>query len=362
MADVELAHVEVTLDRAVALRDVSVRIGAGVFAAVVGPSGSGKSTLLRAIAGLVPLTAGVVSIDGDDMSGIRPNHRDIAMVFQNPALLPNRSVRRNVAFPLELRHEDVEEIRRRVDAEARAMRIEGLLLKQPAELSQGEEQLVQITRSLVRVPRVLLLDEPFASLDPQLTVHMRGEIGMLQAGYGVTTVMATNDPDDAMALADLLIVVDGGRVVQAGAPNEVWSAPSTLGAAISTGPMALLDVSVERTDDGYVLAAGGRPDGDDPASRFAHRVHSPTFADRVGEQMILGVRPGNATLDPRGPIRARVDRLMPGQPATVWCRSGGQPLTAVLEPGEPAPARGDVVALRIDRAVVFDRLTELAVA
>ncbi|MEO1059546.1 MAG: ABC transporter ATP-binding protein, partial [Actinomycetota bacterium] len=208
MADVELAHVEVTLDRNVVLRDVSVRIGAGVFAAVVGPSGSGKSTLLRAIAGLVPLTAGVVSIDGDDMSGIRPNHRDIAMVFQNPALLPNRSVRRNVAFPLELRQEDVEEIRRRVDAEARAMRIEGLLLKQPAELSQGEEQLVQIARSLVRVPRVLLLDEPFASLDPRLTVHMRGEIGTLQAGYGVTTVMATNDPDDAMALADLLIVVE----------------------------------------------------------------------------------------------------------------------------------------------------------
>ncbi len=361
MAEVELAHVDVTIDRSAVLHDVNLHIGAGAFAAVVGPSGSGKSTLLRTVAGLVPVTAGTVSIDGDDMSDVRPNHRDIAMVFQNPALLPNRNVRRNVAFPLELRHEEIEEIRRRVDAEARAMRIEGLLLKRPDELSQGEEQLVQIARSLVRVPRVLLLDEPFASLDPGLTVHMRREIGTLQAGYGVTTVMATNDPDDAMALADLLIVVERGRVVQAGPPADVWGAPSSLGAAISTGPMAVLDVTVERTDDGYVLAAGERA-GDNPASRFEHRVHSPTFADRVGDQMILGVRPGHAVIDARGPISARVDRLVPGQPMTAWCSSGGQRFAAALEPGAPAPARGDVVTLRIDHAVVFDRLTELAVA
>ncbi|MEM8619296.1 MAG: ABC transporter ATP-binding protein [Actinomycetota bacterium] len=359
MAEVDLDGVGVSINRTAVLRDVTAHVGGGQFAAVVGPSGSGKSTLLRAIAGLVPIRTGVVSIGGDDMAGTTANHRDIAMVFQNPALLPNRNVRRNVAFPLELRHEAVEEIRQRVDAEARAMRIEGLLLKQPDELSQGEEQLVQIARALVRVPRVLLLDEPFASLDPGLTVHMRREIGTLQAGYGVTTVMATNDPDDAMTLADWLIVVERGSVVQSGVPGDVWLAPATLGAATSTGPLAVIEVTVARRDQGLVLTAGAV--SGDPSTRFEHGVAAPTFADRVDDRMILGVRPAHAVLDARGAVRAVVDRVIPGQPLTVWCRCGGQALTAMLEPGVAPPERGDTVGVRIDHAVVFDRLTELAV-
>ncbi len=361
MSDVELDGVSVTVDRTPVLHDISLRIDEGAFAAVVGPSGSGKSTLLRAIAGLVPTTTGTLRFDGADMAKTRPNERDIAMVFQKPALLPHRNVQRNVAFPLEVRHETIEEIRRRVDAEARAMRIEGLLLKQPDELSQGEEQLVQIARSLVRVPRVLLLDEPFSALDPALTEHMRTEIGMLQAGYGVTTVMATNDPDDAMALADVLIVIDAGRVVQLAPPNDVWRHPATLGAAISTGQIWTLDVTVERDDDGFVLVAGAGG-SDDPAARLVHRVQAPTFADRVGDLMLLGVRPGDVVIDPQGPIAARVDRVVPGHPFTVWCHSGGQRIVGIIAPGTEPPARGDVINLRIDHAVVFDRLTEYAVA
>ena len=359
MAEVDLDGVGVSINRTTMLRDVTAHVGGGQFAAVVGPSGSGKSTVLRAIAGLVPISTGVVSIGGDDMAGIATNHRDLAMVFQNPALFPNRSVRRNVAFPLELRHEAVDEIRQRVDAEARAMRIEGLLLKRPDELSQGEEQLVQIVRAFVRVPRVLLLDEPFASLDPGLTVHMRKEIGTLQAGYGITTVMATNDPDDAMTLADWLIVVEGGTVVQSGTPSDVWLTPATLGAAISTGPLAIIEVTVARRDHGLVLTAGAV--SDDPSTSFTHRVAAPTFADRTGDRMILGVRPAHAVIDARGPVRAVVDRVLPGQPLTLWCRCGGQSLTATLEPGVAAPARGQVVGVRIEHVVVFDRLTELAI-
>ena len=361
MSDVELDGVSVTIDRTPVLHDISLRIEQGAFAAVVGPSGSGKSTLLRTIAGLVPTTSGVLRLDGQDVAKTLPNERDMAMVFQKPALLPHRNVQRNVAFPLELRREAIEEIRRRVDAEARAMRIEGLLLKKPDELSQGEEQLVQIARSLVRVPRVLLLDEPFSALDPGLTGHMRREIGVLQAGYGVTTVLASNDPEDAMALADVLIVLDGGRLVQFGPPNDVWRHPVTLGAAISAGQIWTLDVTVGRADGAFVLIAGEERAAD-PTARFVHRVHSPTFADRIGDLMLLGVRPGDVVIDPDGPVPARVDRIVPGQPTSAWCRAGGQVLVASITPGADLPERGDVINVRIDHAVIFDPLTGYAVA
>ena len=175
MASVSLSDLSVELGRRSILDRISLDIGDGTFAAVVGPSGVGKSTVLRAIAGLVVPVSGSILFDGVDMTRVKPAARDVGMVFQTPALLPNRNVRRNVEFPLELRGETAETMRDRVTAEARAMHIEHLLRRDPAHLSRGEQQLVQIARTMVRSPKVLLLDEPFAPLDEHLRSAMRAD-------------------------------------------------------------------------------------------------------------------------------------------------------------------------------------------
>ncbi len=168
MATVELDRVSLRTGGEWRLDDISVALSDGAFVGLVGGSGSGKTTLLRTIAGLERPTSGTIRIDGDDVTRSAPSERDVAMVFQQPALLGHLSVRRNVSFPLDVRRRDAEEIRRRVDAEVRALHIEELLTRRPNELSHGEQQMVQVARALVRVPRVLLLDEPFAALDEPL--------------------------------------------------------------------------------------------------------------------------------------------------------------------------------------------------
>lgn len=241
-----------------ALGGVDLDVGDGELMAVVGVSGSGKTTLLRVIAGLDPVASGSVLMDGRDVTDLDPGSRDVAMVFQFPHLLPHRNVGRNVAFPLEVRRQTVDEIRTRVGAEARALHIETLLERSPNELAAGEAQLVQIARALVRVPRVLLLDEPLARLDAHVRERMRRELRMLQRGYGVTTVLATNDPVEAMAMSDRLAVLDAGRVVQVGPPLEVYRSPVSLLVARLTGPLAITVLEVE----GRRVVRAERPDGE----------------------------------------------------------------------------------------------------
>lgn len=240
------------------LRGVDLDVGDGEMVVVVGASGAGKTTLLRVVAGLDPVAAGSVLMDGADVTAADPGTRDVAMVFQYPRLLPDRNVGRNVAFPLEVRQQTAEEIRTRVGAEARALHIEALLERSPEHLSVGEAQLVQIARALVRVPAVLLLDEPLARLDAQVRERMRRELRMLQQGYGVTTLVTTNDWREAMALSDRLVVLDEGRVVQTGAPMDVYREPVSLVAAHLTGPVAT--TVLQR--DGRRVVRVERPDGE----------------------------------------------------------------------------------------------------
>ena len=265
MASVTLGDVVVTFpgggrrgggEASPALQGVDLAVLDGEMMAVVGRSGAGKTTLLRAIAGLDQVTGGAVLMDGVDVTASEPGERDVAMVFQFPHLLPHRNVGRNVAFPLEVRHQTLEEIRARVGAEARALHIESLLERSPRDLAAGEAQLVQIARALVRVPRVLLLDEPLARLDARVRERMRRELRMLQQGYGVTTIFTTNDPTEAMAMSDRLVVLDAGRVEQVGTPIDVYREPVSLLAAQLTGP--LTTTTVERA--GRRAVRGVRPD------------------------------------------------------------------------------------------------------
>ncbi len=177
MAAIDLDHVSVRSGRTARLDDVSMTIDDGALVAVVGGSGSGKTSLLRAVAGLDLIERGLLRFDGRDVTRMTPGDRDVSMVFQSPALLGHLSARRNVSFPLDVRQVASEEIRQRVDAEVRALRIEGLMGRHPSTLSVGEQQMVQIARALVRVPAVLLLDEPFASLDDQSAAPNEGGTG-----------------------------------------------------------------------------------------------------------------------------------------------------------------------------------------
>ncbi|MDP9463535.1 MAG: ABC transporter ATP-binding protein, partial [Actinomycetota bacterium] len=225
MSTVELEHVTVRCSGTTLLDDVNLAVADGELIGVIGASGAGKTTLLRAIAGLEPLAAGSIRIGGVDVTDATPAARDVSMVFQTPVLIPHRDVQGNIAFPLEIRHQRAAEIATRVAAETRALHIEALLARSPRELSAGEAQLVQVARALVRMPSLLLLDEPLARLDAALTQHMRLELRSLQQGYGVTTLLATNDPVEAMALPDRLVVVEAGHVVQVGPPIEVYERP-----------------------------------------------------------------------------------------------------------------------------------------
>ena len=345
MAAVTLRGLSVVRDRRPILDDVSLAVDDGAFFAVVGPSGVGKSTLLRAIAGLTAPSAGSVHFDGVDVTATRVADRDVGMVFQTPALLPKRNVQRNVQFPLELRRETADAIRDRVGAEVRAMQIEHLLRRRPSELSRGEQQLVQIARTMVRAPRVLLLDEPFAPLDAHRRSRMRAEIRMLQQGYDVTTVMATNDPIDALSLASVIVVLDGSpaRVVQVGTPADVHARPESIQVAATTGSLWTLPVRVEADVDGFWLVADG-------AVRL--RSWAPALRDRVGRDITLGVRTAGLVRHPSGEATATLVRVVPGPSGTLTCTWGGRTITAT---GTADPSTvGASIRLRVVDPAIFD--------
>ncbi len=355
MASIELAGVGLRTGSVSRLDDISLEVSSGDFVGVVGGSGSGKSTLLRAIAGLESPTSGVIRIDGRDVTRATPGERDVAMVFEQPALLGHLSVRRNVSFPLEIRRRDAEDIRRRVDAEVRALHIEALLLRHPNELSHGEQQMVQIARALVRVPKVLLLDEPFEALDEQLRHRMRAEIAILQEGYGVTTLMSTNDPLDVMTLTSTLIVLDEGRLVQFGDTGWIRRLPATLAAAAATGPLSLVEMTVVADSEGFWLVR------DDPAGGELVRIRAwaPALAAHVGSRVLVGIRPEHLVVADRGSIPAIVGRQIPIPTGSAICWVAGTPLTTTTDGAVVAP--GDAVRLRVDHMVVFDKLTSTAI-
>lgn len=339
------------------LDEVSIDVDDGDFIGVIGGSGSGKTTLLRAVAGLDRVISGHVRIGGRDMTRDEPRDRDVGMVFQAPALIGHLSARRNVSFPLEVRRHDADEIRNRVDAEARALHIERLLEREPSTLSYGEQQLVQIARALVRAPRLLLLDEPFASLDEHLRSRMRAEIALLQAGYGVTTLMATNDPADVMSLTTSLVVLDEGRVVQHGATSLVRESPATLTAAAATGSLSLIDMTVVADGTGYWLVRED-PRGGEPVRI---RVWSPAYRAHVGSVVTVAFRPEQLVVSPTGAIPAIVERRLPISRGGVRCSVAGASLMVTAEHAGGL-TQGDAVRLRIDHLVAFDKLTDTAIA
>ncbi|CAN5231556.1 sn-glycerol-3-phosphate import ATP-binding protein UgpC [soil metagenome] len=267
-----------------AVSGLSLRVAQGELLALLGPSGSGKSTVLRLAAGLERPTSGTVRFDGRDVDEMDPADRDVAMVFQDGGLYSHQDVRGNMGFALRLRRMLRPEIDRRVQAEARALGLEQLLGRRPGTLSAGQRQSVALGRAAVRVPAAYLLDEPLANVDGPQRARMRAELARLQRGLGVTTLYATNDQGEAMALGDRLAVLDGGVLHQLETPQRVYDRPvnRTVAEFVGTPAMNVVAASVDRDAEGDWLVLGGQ------RVLLTRRVPAPAWR---AARVLVGLRP-----------------------------------------------------------------------
>ncbi len=264
MAGVQLQGITKVFDGEVrAVDSVDLDIEDGEFVVLVGPSGCGKSTLLRMIAGLEEVTEGTILLGGEDVTDVLERDRDIAMVFQNYALYPHMTVRRNLGFALRMKRIPAAERERRVDEAARILGLEELMERKPAALSGGQRQRVAMGRAMVREPAAFLMDEPLSNLDAKLRVAMRAELARLHERLGVTTIYVTHDQVEAMTLGQRVAVLRDGVLQQCGAPEQVYDHPVNLFVAAFIGSPAMNLVAGRLTAEalsfaGHALALPGR--------------------------------------------------------------------------------------------------------
>lgn len=247
MSNIEFRHVVKSFDGKAVIPSLDLRIPSGRLTVLLGPSGCGKSTILRMIAGLETPDAGTIMVNDVDITLQEPRHRNMAMVFQNYALYPHLTVRENLAFPLKVAKTPKETVKTKVAETAQLLGLTPMLDRYPRTLSGGERQRTAVGRAIIRDPAVFLFDEPLSNLDFQLRNHMRGELKSLQQRLGKTTIYVTHDQTEAMTMADNLIVLDKGRVMQIGLPSEVFRRPANLFVArfIGSPPMNIIEIEVK---------------------------------------------------------------------------------------------------------------------
>ncbi|WP_116134501.1 ABC transporter ATP-binding protein [Tropicimonas sp. IMCC34043] len=284
MATLSLKNLKKSYGEAHVIKGVDIEVEDGEFVVFVGPSGCGKSTLLRMIAGLEDISGGDLEIGGRRVNDVAPKERGIAMVFQSYAIFPHMTVRENIGFGLTIARVKKDEWNERVNEAARILQMEHLLDRRPSQLSGGQRQRVAIGRAIVRKPQVFLFDEPLSNLDAALRMDMRMEIGKLHKQLDATMIYVTHDQVEAMTLADKIVVLKDGKVMQIGAPMDLYHEPANLFVArfIGSPAMNLIDVTVrETTARGHVVEAASL----DP-------VEIPTATPgRAGDRLVLGIRP-----------------------------------------------------------------------
>jgi len=295
---IEIAHVGKRFGSFVALDDVSLSIPSGQLLALLGPSGGGKSTLLRIIAGLERADTGTVHIDGNDATELSPQRRNVGFVFQHYAAFKHMSVRRNVAFGLEIRKVPKAEIRRRVDELLDLVHLGQFADRLPSQLSGGQRQRMALARALAVEPKVLLLDEPFGALDAKVRKELRDWLRRLHDEVHVTTVFVTHDQEEALEVADRIVVINEGRVEQVGSPDELYDQPANDFVMRFLGPTTTLGGRLVRPHD--VLLTASDPGGGVPG--VITRVARIGFEVRVevdgpeGSVLVTQTRPQFAAL------------------------------------------------------------------
>ncbi|MGI4955559.1 MAG: ABC transporter ATP-binding protein [Janthinobacterium lividum] len=334
---------------AVAVADVDLEIAQGEMVVLLGPSGCGKTTTLRMIAGFVAASSGDILIDGRSILALPPHKRDLGLVFQSYALFPHLTVTRNVAFGLEMRGMARPAAAARVEQMLQLTRLEPLAARYPRELSGGQQQRVALARALAIEPRLLLLDEPLSNLDAALRGAVGRDIRLLQKASGLTTIMVTHDQDEAMAMADRLVVMKDGRVQQVGTQEDLYERPATPFVAGFIGRSTMLPGQLRNGSrvavEGAVLELATRYRGAGPCT-LALRPERLSLA-AAGEQGAgPGSVPGTVTLASYlGAVREYLVQIAPGLDLIVRDTTGHQaPLPA---PGTPVTVRWDPAAERV---------------
>ena len=361
MANVQLKQIVKRFGDVEVIHGIDLDIKSGEFVVFVGPSGCGKSTLLRMIAGLETTTSGDIMIGDTRVNNAPPRSRDIAMVFQDYALYPHKSVYENMAFGLRLRETADDEIKRRVGNAAAILRIEHLLERKPRQLSGGQRQRVAMGRAIVRDPKAFLFDEPLSNLDAQLRNEMRTEIKKLHARLGKTIIYVTHDQVEAMTLADRIAVLSGGKVIQYATPDEIYNRPAAKFVAGFTGSPAMNFATATIAADGASAQVG------DVAIALPDDLRNANAAVR-GKSVDLGIRPEDISVDRTATtvgtvVPATVVVTEPlGAETLVTVRIGGAEFVARARPDVSLRAGDSVQAqLASDKLHLFDAASGISI-
>jgi multiple sugar transport system ATP-binding protein len=349
MASVDVVNVRKAYGGVEVIHGVSISIADGEFVTLVGPSGCGKSTLLRMIAGLESIGDGKIRIGKRVVNNLAPKDRDIAMVFQNYALYPHKTVAENMSFGLKQRRTPKAEIEARVRRAAEILHVAPYLSRYPRQLSGGQRQRVAMGRAIVRDPQVFLFDEPLSNLDAKLRVQMRAEIKELHQRLKTTTIYVTHDQIEAMTMADRIVVMRDGVVEQVGAPLDLYDRPATLFVAgfIGSPAMNLLKGSIQ---------VNGKPTFLTETGVELPLKSVPSEAD--GRPCVYGIRPEHLTLT-GGDFRAEISVVEPtGSETQVFAKLGGQQIVGVFRERISAQP-GDNLSLspNLDAVHLFDAET-----
>ncbi len=343
MSSVDLQGITKDFPGIRALDNVTFSLKDGEFFVLLGPTGAGKTTTLRIIAGLTKQDAGSLAFDGISMENTIPADRDVAYVFQQYSLYPTMTVFDNLAFPLRspLRRTPEPEIRKKVDETAQKLKITHLLDRKTARLSGGEMQRVSIGRAIVREPRVFLMDEPLSNLDAKLRESLRVELQHLQKTQGNTTLFVTHDQIEALTMADRIAVLNEGRVIQVGTPNDIYDRPATTFVATLVGTPRINLFKASR-DNGTVQIENSE-------------LHIPSSSSSTS-QFLLGIRPEDVKPAAAGQFAGQLVLTEPlGVETILHIQSGGQTLLSLI-PGMTDLKLNDTVRFNLaqDRLHYFD--------
>jgi multiple sugar transport system ATP-binding protein len=353
MAEIRLEHAQKRFDDFVAVRDSNLAIAHGQFFVLLGPSGCGKTTTLRMIAGLEMPTSGRILLDGRDVTTLRASQRDIAFVFQLFALYPHMNVRRNLEYPLKAQGVARAEINQRVAEVARLLRLAPVLDAKVGGLSSGDHQRVALGRAIIRRPKAFLMDEPLGALDAEFRELMCEELRLLHERIDATTVYVTHDQVEAMAMGDVIAVMDRGDVLQVGPPAEIYGRPATRFVARFIGSPAM----------NFLPAKGPLPPGARKVRVNGAEVDVPSLHEPLDhDDAVLGVRPEHVEVAADGPLRGRVfgvEYMGARQLITVDTDAGRLKIRA---PNTVRAGFGETVGLRFksEALVVFDGRTDRA--
>ena len=370
MATVQFDQITKSYGAVEAIRDFNLDIEDGEFCVFVGPSGCGKSTALKMLAGLEATSGGTISIGGRDVTELGPGKRDIAMVFQNYALYPHMSVRKNIGFGLKMHGLPANDINAKVEEAARVLELTPYLDRKPRALSGGQRQRVALGRAIVREPAAFLMDEPLSNLDAKLRVDMRTEIKKLHQKLKTTIVYVTHDQIEALTLSTRIAVMFGGHVQQLGTPKEIYDNPANMFVAGFMGsPSMNLFPARIAMENGRAVAMAGLADGTEATLPFPE---GKGFEAHDGREIVLGLRP-EAITDRDGAdrnsrsvqiVEAHVEVTEPaGSDTFVVTQLGGKEVTGRFRADVDVHAgQSFPFAINMDKAVAFDPETELRIS